>query len=189
MGIFGRPLFCLPQMPVTVRRSYIAIHTCSFIDKSEHLTARGLRCCLATLGQRQGLRHLWMGLRAPVLHRSYPSWGAHPIPCVAWALLWGPRSLHRARHGSVRVPGGRFRALCLALHTPHPASRPVSAASAWHTPLPRPPGSTFQSISDAILGGGVCATAPVSCPLLFWHPMLVHPGAFHLVSCVGVCEK
>lgn len=34
-------------------RSYIAIQTCSFIDKSEHLAAGGLHCCLATLGQRQ----------------------------------------------------------------------------------------------------------------------------------------
>lgn len=34
-------------------RSYIAIQTFSFIDKSEHLAAGGLHCCLATLSQCQ----------------------------------------------------------------------------------------------------------------------------------------
>lgn len=51
------------------------------------------------------------------------------------------------------------------------------------------PDSAFQSISGAILGGIVCTSLLVSCPLLFWHPTLVRSGVFHFVSCIGICKK
>lgn len=123
-------------------RSYIAIQTCSFIDKSEHLAAGGLHCCLATLGQCQ----CWPLCLDRVAFTSSPepplSQGAHSFFFVAWALLWGPRTVHRdqswqrQRSGwgtclpTCAVPS--FLPLC-----PVPAPRPFSQTpSAWHISVP-----------------------------------------------------
>lgn len=158
-----------------IRRSYIAVQTCGFTDKSEHLAAEGLHCCLATLGQCQGRRHLWMGLRAPALCSPHPSRRAHSSPFIAWALLWGPKASHRVPSWQARAQGGGASYLPLPCPLPCPCETPLPhlhtlsrtllcpahpPPSSPPPPPPPPPGSTFQSISGAILGGIVCTITP-----------------------------
>lgn len=79
-----------------VRRSFIAIQTWSFIDKSEHLAAEGLHCCLATVGPCQCWCHLH-SLHPPIVpthfsHYQAPALGTQGLthsPAMAASHVQG----------------------------------------------------------------------------------------------------
>ena len=141
-------ILCPTVANMKIRRSYIAIQTWSFIDKSEHLAARGLHCCLATVGQRQRWRHLWMGFRVPVLYSPHTSRDASlfPFHCPGPALE--TRVLYGVSCGSIGFRVVELASLPVPCPPPCPCACPpcfrcssctLLCLAHTHTSTPCPP--------------------------------------------------
>lgn len=159
-----------------IRRSYIAIQTCGFIDKSEYLAARACPVAWqpwvsARVGAISGwgcVRQLLTAPTPPVVSTHLPSW---PGPCSGDSRpstgCCGGRCLLRV----AELPASVF---CVPMRPPSLPCRPLSSPC-----LPADPGSTLQSLSGALLGGGVFFTISLSPVPSF------HAGTFHLPSCIA----